>query len=369
MPQLTAAFLVFAVGSVVAMWCTPPRWRDWTVALGGVGLLLALDLASAGVFAVTAAVVYVLAQRGSSARAAGIALLVTLFCGLRWRGSHLGLALPIGVAFLVPRLVHYLLATGRNQLRPHGPAAFASWVFFFPVLLVGPLHRADTFLVDRARRRFDPSRLAEGLHRLVFGYCKVVLGANYLVAQQHLFVDATAFSPGATVLFGCVQQGLYLYLAFAGYSDIAIGLGRLHGHRIEENFDWPLLSRNLSEFWRAWHMTLSRWCRDHVFLPIYARTRSATPALVTSMVVLGLWHEFSLRFLLWGLWHGVGLAVHRAYASAIYPRLPALPQPVGRIAATALTLGYVVLSFVITKNHELDGLLSDLTDLTRWGTP
>jgi D-alanyl-lipoteichoic acid acyltransferase DltB (MBOAT superfamily) len=368
MPQLTELFLAYAAVAVALHWALPERMRDGGMVVAGTALLALHEPVAALVLPGVALLTYAAAQAGVGGQRAALFGLIVTFCAVRFLGLR-GVAPTIGIAFFLPRMLHYVVEHGRGKLRTHGLSAFLAWALFFPALLVGPIHRADSFFRDRARRRPDAQRVAVGLRRILMGYAKVVIVANYLVSDRNLYVNPAMLEPGPAVLFECLQYGLYLYFMFAGCSDIAVGLARLHGHRIEENFNWPLFRRNLSEFWQAWHMTLSWWCRTYVFLPIFARTRNAAPALIASMVVLGLWHEFSSRYLLWGLWHGVGLAVHRGYESTLYPRLPALPWHLGALFATALTWAYVMLSFVITKNDHLEQTAADLADLARWITP
>jgi len=146
-----------------------------------------------------------------------------------------------------------------------------------------------------------------------------------------------------------------LYVLFSGYSDIAIGFGALLGLRLRENFDWPFLARNIGEFWQRWHVSLASWCRDYVFTPTLSFTRSHGLAVVASMLVLGLWHELSLRYLLWGAYHGVGLVLFRMFADCAGSRiglLPAAMRHAWRVLATLLTLHFVLFSFAVTSALE-----------------
>ena len=144
-------------------------------------------------------------------------------------------------------------------------------------------------------------------------------------------------------------------MVFSGYSDIAIGFGVLAGVRLRENFNWPFIARNIAEFWQRWHMSLSSWCRDYVYTPVLAASRWPSLALVSAMVILGLWHSLSLHYLLWGLYHGIGLTVHRRYRKARGGKLP--PRgPVGsraiQVVTTFMTLNFVVFSFQATELVE-----------------
>ncbi|MBL4686395.1 MAG: MBOAT family protein [Nannocystaceae bacterium] len=265
------------------------------------------------------------------------------------------IAAPLGFGYYILRLVHYRAEATRGNLRPHGLVQLYAYLAFFPMLIIGPIHRADTFFRWHARRKFAAADLSVAFQRLLYGYVKVVVLARWLVVQQALYVD-TLPVPALEVLFASLQYGLFLYFSFAGYSDIAIGLARAMGYRIEENFDSPFLRRNLAEFWRAWHMSLSDWCRRYVFLPVFARTRNHVIALYATMLTLGLWHEFTVRYVLWGAWHAGGLALYRWLDAHIVPRLPVVDSRIGRTVvhglAIATTFTFVVLGFTITRTEN-----------------
>ena len=162
--------------------------------------------------------------------------------------------------------------------------------------------------------------------------------------------------PGLIEYLECVAFGANIYFQFAGYSSVAIGFALLLGFRIIENFDHPFLRPNISAFWRCWHISLSSWCRDYVYMPVAASTRSVALGAVASMVVIGLWHEISLRYLAWGLYHAGGILVWQGF-QRVKRRLPRTRAQWARLAATAaavaLTFNFVMLSFAITKEASL----------------
>lgn len=227
---------------------------------------------------------------------------------------------------------------------------------FFPAtLFVGPINRFEEFLRDIRRRRFDQARVSSGLQRILTGAVKIVVIANYLIADKlpalgdlglgsvgHLYVDAILF-------------WFKLYIFFSGYSDIAIGFGAVLGMRLPENFNWPFLAGNIGDFWRRWHITLSNWCRDYVHLPVLARWRRPAVATTASMLVLGLWHEASTHYLLWGLYHAAGLTVWRRFEAATQSTQAALGsvlRSLWRAAATLLTLHFVMFSYPVVEAIE-----------------
>ena len=175
-------------------------------------------------------------------------------------------------------------------------------MLFFPTITIGPINRFEDFLRSERRLRWDNAQFAKGLERILYGYAKVVILANWLIGVQllPLINQVAPESPAVSLLLDSASYGFLLYFTFAGFSDIAIGLSFLFGYQVGENFNRPFLKPNIGEFWQSWHMSLSAWCRQYVFLPMYTKTRNLAIAMVSAMMTLGLWHEFSFRFLLLG---------------------------------------------------------------------
>ena len=378
MPQLQTWYLAACAAFVALYWLAPRRAQPWLLAAASTGLLAWLDWQSWLVASAGAVVAWAGSREGTRWRATPVLLaLILLFCVVR-AGEVLGAELPgawtivapLGFGFYMLRLAHYRVEQLRGTFRPHRLLDVYSYLLFFPTVLIGPIHRFDVWQREGRRRRWDPALVAEGLERVLYGYVKVVALAHWLVWNRGLFVDLDGWMPAAVTLFECLQYGLYLYFAFAGYSDIAIGLSRLLGVRVGENFRWPYLQRNIGEFWRSWHISLSEWCRRYVFLPVMARWRAPTAAVFASMVVLGLWHAFTWQYLLWGAYHAAGIAIFRLWQRVA-------PQPTGPVAAHAahaaavvVTFCFVMLGFVITKNASLEAVAVVLQELAQgWGPP
>ena len=184
--------------------------------------------------------------------------------------------------------------------------------------------------------------MANGLERILFGAIKKVILADFIILSlQSRFGDLPAGLARAT---WHTQVGylwcrfLYLYFDFSGYSDIAIGTSRLFGLRVTENFNRPLLCDNISAFWRSWHMSLSSWCRDYVYLPVFGLTRNPRLGVYSSMLVLGYWHGAEPKWLIWGAWHATGLAVWQWWqgTSGAIPRFCDSVKPVMPIGSAGL---------------------------------
>ena len=201
----------------------------------------------------------------------------------------------------------------------------AVYVLFFPAFTAGPIDRAPRFITELSNgNALDSIRIIEGGSRIVVGVFKkfVIADSFALVAMNPTLIEQTKTTEGLWIL-------LYLYtfqifFDFSGYSDVAIGIGRLYGITLPENFDRPYLQRNIQQFWQCWHITLSTWFRVYFFIPfsrMLIQTRYQIPQWIivfvcqlATMALIGLWHGVTINFLMWGLWHGVGLFLHKMLA-------------------------------------------------------
>ena len=251
----------------------------------------------------------------------GIESLNLLFdrLGVETSLETLNLIIPVGISFYTFQTLSYTLDIYRGQLKPaRNLLDFAMFVAFFPQLVAGPIVRAADFLPQlELRPRLDRERFMNGLWRIANGLVKKVVLADqigaYLVDPVYEAPDAYGPLFHAAAILGFLFQ---IYYDFSGYSDLAIGVGRLFGFDLPENFNGPFKSRSVSEFWRRWHMTLSFWVRDYVFYPlmgkrgIRSRVRLSV-SIMTTMVVIGLWHGASVLWLLYGVLQGAVMIVEQ----------------------------------------------------------
>jgi alginate O-acetyltransferase complex protein AlgI len=239
------------------------------------------------------------------------------FLGL---GVHLSVPralLPAGISFFTFQAITYVVDVKRRRVRPVSLLDFAVYLSFFPHLLAGPIVRAYEFL-PQIRHRADPRQLdgARGLWLISRGLFKKVVIASYLAAHgaDPLF-GAPAQHAGVEALVGVYAYAIQIYADFSGYTDIAIGLALLLGIRFPQNFDSPYRSLSLQEFWRRWHMTLSRFLRDYLYIPLGGNRSGGRRTyfnLMATMLLGGLWHGAAWTFVAWGGLHGAGLSVERA---------------------------------------------------------
>jgi alginate O-acetyltransferase complex protein AlgI len=367
---MSILFLGFAAGALLVFWLIPDKWRGLFLAIASSIFLASLDLISFSLLAVLTIIVYFSAERKST-----FVLIITglllLFCGVRiaqllQRTDQLKHWLVLfGFGFYVLKLIHYRIERQAGTFREHTLLQFFNYMLFFPTITIGPINRFEDFLRSERRLRWDSSQFAKGLERILYGYAKVVIVANWLITIHLLpFLNRVVPEDGAlSLLVNSAAYGFLLYFTFAGFSDIAIGLSLLFGYTVGENFNHPFLKPNIGEFWQSWHMSLSAWCRQYVFLPMYTKTRNLAIAMVTAMMTLGLWHEFSLRFLLWGVYHGAGLAVFRWYQRQVKPKLPVAQNAVlkyaAHSAAVVLTFVFVIVGFTIPRSSSFTEIVNN----------
>ena len=228
--------------------------------------------------------------------------------------------LPIGISFFTFQAISYLIDIYRREIssaRSYGE--FATYHSLFPQLIAGPIVRYREIKLEMQHRPIDHQMLTEGAYRFCLG-----LGKKMVIADNlGTVVDATFALPAVQLDAGHAWLGIFcyalqIYFDFSGYSDMAIGLGRLLGFHFPENFDQPYRSANITEFWRRWHMTLSRWFRDYLYIPLGGNRHGNLRTFLNLWIVFflcGLWHGAGLTFIAWGLYHGLLLILERfAYA-------------------------------------------------------
>jgi len=227
-----------------------------------------------------------------------------------------GLALPLGISFFTFHALSYLIDVYRRRVpAQRNPLAVALYIALFPQLIAGPIVRYATIAPEIAQRHTTWEDIVSGIRRFVVGLGKKVLIANTLAAPADAIfgLPPSELTAGAA-WFGVACYSLQIYFDFSGYSDMAIGLARVFGFHFPENFCYPYVSRSLTEFWRRWHISLSTWFRDYLYISLGGNRRGPARVylnLVIVFVFCGLWHGASWAFLVWGLYHGAFLVAER----------------------------------------------------------
>ena len=270
--------------------------------------------------------------------------------------SFASIALPIGISFYTFQAISYSVDVYRRNFRLS--VTFLEYLFFlsfFPLLLAGPITRASTFFPQIRRKPVTSERLLYlGLWLVLLGIVKKAVVADYIAQYNDwIFTMPEAYS-GFECLMGPLGFSMQIYLYFSGYSDISIGIAAMLGIRLRENFSFPYRSRNLTDFWHRWHISLSTWFRDYLYIPLggnrHGLLRTCLSLLVT-MTAAGIWHGSTLMFLIWGTLHGIGIAIHKACLPFLRDiRDNWLTISISRI----LTLCFVVLCWAFFRSPDID---------------
>jgi alginate O-acetyltransferase complex protein AlgI len=263
-------------------------------------------------------------------------------CGVQCGHLAWQVALPLGISFYTFETISYMVDVYCGRLRAvRNPLDYALFILFFPHLIAGPIVRPRDFLPQIGRhKRWDWERLYLGGRWFLLGYCKKAILADRLAEIiDPVFKAPEAFASTA-IWLAVLGYAVQIYFDFSGYSDMAVGLAHSLGFKLPQNFRWPYLAVNPADFWRRWHISLSSWLRDYLYLPLGGNrlgTAKTYRNLIVVMLLGGLWHGASWTFVAWGLYHGLLLAVHRAVT---WPRL---------FAAPALRPMRVVITFLLVS--------------------
>jgi alginate O-acetyltransferase complex protein AlgI len=264
---------------------------------------------------------------------------------------HLDVILPIGVSFFTFTQIAFLVDAHKRKAAEPDPVNYSLFVTYFPHLLAGPiLHHREMMpqFADPTNKRVDWDNVARGLALLAIGLGKKVLIADVLAIQSNATFDSPVPITFGDAWFAILCYTMQIYFDFSGYTDMALGMSQMMNIRLPQNFDSPYRRRNLQEFWRHWHMTLTRFLRDYVYIPLGGNRRGETDtafAILATFILGGLWHGANWTFVLWGLLNGVGLVAVRLW-SRTGVRLPAL-------VAWAITFLFVNMAWVLFRAPDL----------------
>ena len=273
----------------------------------------------------------------------------------------LDIILPVGISFYTFQSISYIVDVYKGRVSP--TETWIEYLFFlsyFPALVAGPIVRADYFL-PQIQNRDHASRqeMAAGLWLIILGLVKKAVVADYIAQYNDLiFASPTGYS-GLESLMGVVGYVVQIYCDFSGYSDMAIGISAIMGFRLTKNFDFPYKSRNLTDFWRRWHISLSTWLRDYVYIPMGGNRCSKPRAYFnqfSTMVIGGLWHGASWMYVIWGAIHGFLLVAHKSL-KRLFPNLT-VDSNVSWWRMTLnifLTFNLVAIAFVFFRMRSLEG--------------
>jgi len=232
--------------------------------------------------------------------------------GLHTQWYTLQILMPLGISFFTFKLISYVLEVKREHIEPcRSFVDFATYIAFFPTILSGPIDRPKPFLAQLSQgRTLNYEQASEGLKRIFWGMFMKTCVADRLAIYNDTIFENVVHHKGATVMFASLLYPIQMYADFAGYSEMAIGVGAILGIKVTENFRRPFFGQNVAEYWRRWHMSLTSWLTDYVFMPLNIKFRDLDKwgsilAIIINLVLVGLWHGANWTFALFGLYHGL----------------------------------------------------------------
>ena len=346
MIEVTTLIILLALLAVPVSWLLPASW-----ALDGIAIWTALVLAAlsplTAVWLIGAAcltpMVLELGERTGNRGFTAVAwstLLLGAFVGAQLSPGFLW----IGSAFFTLRHIHVVGDWWMGRLAVPRLRSHLHYQLFLPVMFVGPIHRIQNFERQSIRRRWHPADCLAGMERALIGAFIVNAVGGSLsdharqialaaLADRHAFIRDWAVS---------ALDWISLFFVFSGLTSVALGISLMMGFRLEENFMHPWRARNMIDFWARWHMSLTSWSRDYVYRPVMAISRSPLLGLVAAMLVVGLWHELSLYYVLWSFWQVLGIAISRI--SGRWLTFGRLPRPVQVIMVPVSILAWLSLA-------------------------
>ena len=297
--------------------------------------------------------------------------------GITLHATTLHIILPVGISFYTFQALSYSIDVYRKQLPPTRDAvAFLAYVSFFPQLVAGPIERATNLLPQFQRpRTFDYAQAVDGCRQMLWGFFKKIVIADNCAVYVNQVFDTYQDQSGSTLLLAAIFFTFQIYGDFSGYSDIAIGCAKLFGIQLMRNFNVPYFSRDIAEFWRRWHISLTTWFRDYIYIPLGgSRTTKAKIIRNTFIIFLvsGLWHGANWTFVVWGAYHAVLfmplilIGKNRRFTDTVAAnRILPTWREAGQML---LTFVLVVIGWIIFRAESITQAWEYLGGMWQWGT-
>ncbi|GEO21899.1 O-acyltransferase [Cyclobacterium qasimii] len=294
------------------------------------------------------------------------------FFGTEINASSLNIILPVGISFYTFQTLSYSIDVYKRKLEPTDDfIAFSAFVSFFPQLVAGPIERATNLLPQFYKKRtFDYSKAVDGMRQILWGLFKKMVIADNCAQYANLIFNNSSDYSGSTLVLGAVFFSFQIYGDFSGYSDIAIGTSRLFGFNLMQNFNFPYFSRDIAEFWRRWHISLSTWFRDYLYIPL-GGSRGGTWMKVRNtfiiFIVSGFWHGANWTFIVWGALNAVfflPLLLTKNNRNNLKPvaQGKALPS-IKEFAYMLLTFGLIVTAWIFFRAENIGHAISYISEI------
>ena len=276
---------------------------------------------------------------------------------LRSNFSPEKMLLPVGISFFTFQAISYTVDIYKGRYPKTAELIdYTFYLTFFPLLIAGPITRAEVLLpqVQTPKDNVNENLVYKGLWLIICGLIKKALIADYIAQYNNIVFDAPASQSGFGNLMGVLGFSVQIYFDFSGYSDLAIGVAALMGYELKDNFRFPYQSLNLTEFWHRWHIALSTWFRDYLYIPLGGNRKGELRTYLNSflaMIVAGLWHGASWMFIVWGVLHGIGLVIHKFCRNNGLDKIPDNKYTKG--ISWFITFSYVSLAWIFFRAADM----------------
>lgn len=259
--------------------------------------------------------------------------------------NTLNLLLPVGVSFYIFQAISYVVDVYRGESVEKNLCFYATYISFFPQLVAGPIERVKTLLPQiKEHHNFNSETVLFGLKLMVWGFFKKIVVADNLAEYVNMIFDDVIKYQGFTYILGILFFTIQIYCDFSGYTDIARGVAKLFGIKLMHNFRSPYFSSSLGEFWNRWHISLSTWFRDYVYIPLGGKNKHRNRNLLLTFTLSGLWHGANWTFLVWGFMHGTGVVLENSLE---------LREKGKKWIRISITLLFVMIGWLIFRSHSI----------------
>ena len=279
----------------------------------------------------------------------------------------LNIILPVGISFYTFQSMSYTIDVLRGSIKKHNLMEVALYISFFPQLVAGPIVKASDFMPQlKTYRPLQLENFHKGIQIFVFGLIKkMVIADNLSVFVDDVFEKPLAFS-SITVVLAVISYSIQIYCDFSGYSDMAIGAARCLGYDFKPNFNMPYISKNVTEFWKRWHISLSGWLQEYLYIPLGGSRKGTARRyinLLITMVLGGLWHGANYTFVAWGALHGAALCIHKLFMQWRKGKAASL---IGSMLSVTVTYGFVCICWVFFRAPDFQVALDVLSKMFVW---
>ncbi len=281
--------------------------------------------------------------------------------------TALNIILPVGISFYTFQSMSYTIDVLRGTIPSYSLFDVALYVSFFPQLVAGPIVKAADFMPQlKENKPLNLPDLSKGMQIFVFGlFKKMVIADNLSVFVDDVFAKPLAFS-SLTVILAVISYSFQIYYDFSGYSDMAIGIARCLGYEFQANFNLPYISKNVTEFWKRWHISLSSWLQEYLYIPLGGNRKGTVRRyinLLLTMVLGGLWHGANYTFVFWGLLHGIALCIHKIYAKLTKNKKRTV---IGSAFSVLFTYAFVCICWVFFRAENFNVAIDVLSKMFIW---